>query len=191
MNDPYSELGLTQELAVSPDDIDSAYREASRCRHPDFGGNDEDYELVRQAADLLKSPSRRLRWALDSVGVEWDERGSVPTSVMDLFSPIAGVLQKVDGFVVEREKAKSALGKAVLDVGVPALKKELEKMLEKLEGEEVFLVGKFGEFDRIGWSQSVEEMAEASRGLAFVEKWQGQVRAGMGKLFQVLLGGEE
>ena len=189
MSDPFEELGLPKALAIAPEDIESAYRKASKRLHPDMGGDEKSYEAMRKAADLLRCPSQRLRWALGAVGGNWDERGSVPMSVMDLFSPIAEALQKVEGFIDQRNRAKSALGRAVLDAGVPTMKRELEATLAKLELEESYLVSRFDEFDQRGWRESAEEMAEAARGLAFVEKWQGQIRAATGKLFQALLGG--
>ena len=123
MNDPFETLDLPRELAISLEAIESAYREASRRLHPDMGGDAEDYQRAKESADQLKCPSRRLRWSLESVGLDWDGRGSVPVTVMDLFSPIAEVLQKVDDFVVERGQAKSSLGRAVLDAGVPKLRR--------------------------------------------------------------------
>ena len=50
-------------------------------------------------------------------------------------------------------------------------------------------MARFGYFDKGGWLEAGEEMAETARGLAFVEKWQAQIQAATGKLFQALLGG--
>ena len=189
MNDPFEILGLSRGLAISAERIDKAYREASRRLHPDSGGEEEDFQEVAEAAELLKSPSRRLRWAIESTESAWDGRGSVPTSVMDLFSPVAEVIQKVDQFALERGNSKSALGRAVLDARVPELKRELEDVLQSVSDEEADLLRAFKEFDRRGWLELAEQMGEVARGLSFLEKWQGEIRAATGKLFQSLLGG--
>ena len=189
MNDPFEILGLSRGLAISSERIDKAYREASRRLHPDSGGEEEDFQEMAEAAELLKSPSRRLRWAIESTESAWDGRGSVPTSVMDLFSPVAEVIQKVDQFALERGNSKSALGRAVLDARVPELKRELEDVLQSVSDEEADLLKAFKEFDRRGWLELAEQMGQVARGLSFLEKWQGEIRAATGKLFQALLGG--
>ena len=189
MSDPFKILGLPRALAISQEKIDEVYRKASRRLHPDSGGEEEDFQEMAKATELLKSPSRRLRWAIESVGADWDSRGTVPMSVMDLFSSVAEVIQKVDQFELEREKSKSALGRAVLDAKVPELKCELEEILGRVSDENVELVGHFEKFDRRGWSELGVKMGEVARGLAFLEKWQSEIRAATGKLYQALLGG--
>jgi len=189
VSDPFEMLNLPRALAVSPKAIESAYREASRRLHPDRGGGEEAFQEMTKASELLKSPSKRLKWALESGGGEWDSRGRVPMSVMDLFSPVAELIQEVDRFEMERGRSQSTLGRAVLDVKVPDLKKRLEEVMQKVTGEESALIEKFEEFDRVGWAECAGEMGEVARGLAFLEKWQGEIRAATGKLFQALLGG--
>lgn len=189
MKDPFEILELPRGLAISSEKIDKAYREASRRLHPDSGGEKEDFQEMAAAAELLKSPSRRLRWAIESTESAWDGRGRVPTSVMDLFSPVAEVIQKVDQFELERGNSKSVLGRAVLDARVPELKRELEDVLQSVSDEEAGLLEVFEEFDRGGWLEFAEQMGEVARGLSFLEKWQREIRAATGKLFQALLGG--
>ena len=189
MNDPFEILGLSRGLAISSERIDEAYRVASRRLHPDSGGEEEDFQEMAKAAELLKSPSRRLRWAIESTESAWDGRGSVPMPVMDLFSPVAEVIQKVDQFELERGNSKSVLGRAVLDARVPELKRELEDVLQSVSDEEAGLLEVFEEFDRGGWLEFAEQMGEVARGLSFLEKWQREIRAATGKLFQALLGG--
>ena len=189
MNDPFEILELPHGLAISSEKIDEAYRDASRRLHPDSGGEEDDFQEMAEAAELLKSPSRRLRWAIESTESVWDSRGNVPRSVMDLFLPVAEAIQKIDQFELERGNAKSALGRAVLDARVPELKRELEDVLQRVSDEEAGLLEAFEDFDRRGWLEVAEQMGEVARGLSFLEKWQREIRAATGKLFQALLGG--
>ena len=108
---------------------------------------------------------------------------------MDQFSAVADVLERVTAFVDQRAKAQSGLGRAVLDAQLPALKRELEGRTEQLAELEARLVSRFPEFDERGWAACSGDMAELSRGLVFLRKWQEELRAAGGKLFEALLGG--
>ena len=117
------------------------------------------------------------------------ERGGIPGEVRDFFAPVASILEEVAIFVTERAKALSGLGKAVLDVKVPGLKRGLEELTAKLTELEDRLISRFREFDERGWRECLDEMAETARGLVFLRKWLGQLREANGKIFEALLGG--
>ncbi len=185
--DAFERLGIMRLLVLDEGALDARFRELSKKAHPDAGGDAEEFEAIRKAYDSLRSPLARLRVALSSLG-DFESRGAVPGKVMDLFGPMADGLQAVDQFLGEREKARSGLGKALLDAKMPALKVELESLGNELTLLESDLVGRFSIFDQEGWESSRAEMEEVSRGLAFVTKWQAQTREATGKLFQALLG---
>lgn len=187
--DAFATLGLPRRLVIDSEELALAVREASRSSHPDAGGATEEFAEVRRAGDLLGSPGERLKLALELSGGEWDSRGSVVPEVMDFFSPVAGILEKVEQFVLERRRLRSALGKAVLDARVPALKGEVETLIAGLAALEEALIGRFESFDSAGWENSGEGIAETARALIFVTKWQARLRASTGKLFEALLGG--
>lgn len=189
MNDPFVLLDLPRKLEFSSGELDERVRLASQQNHPDAGGDGERFQEIRRAGDLLKSPASRIRTALDVEGISFDERGAIPHEVMDYFSPVAGVLEKVSAFTNERAKARSVLGKAVLDARVPALKGDLEKLIADLGELESSMVARFPEFDERGWGECGEEMMGVARGLVFVGKWMAQLREANGKLFEALLGG--
>ncbi len=186
---PFEALGLPPRLDLDMGELERVMREASLSCHPDSGGDEVEFQKVRQAGALLKEPSARLKTALKIGGVSYGERGGVPGEVMDYFSPVAGILKKVDDFTNERRRALSGLGKAVLDIRIPGLKTELEGLIQKLGTLEATMIARFPEFDARGWEQSGEEMAEVFRGLIFVSKWLGQLREANGKIFEALLGG--
>jgi len=187
--DAFSRLGLPRKLVIDSGMLDQVIRGISKVAHPDAGGEARDFEEVRKAGEVLKSPPGRLRLALELAGGDLDPRGSVDGQVMDFFAPVAGLLQKVDGFVSARWASRSALGKAVLDARVPSLKTEVECLIGGLGELEASLVERFGQFDESGWEACLSSMAETARALAFVMKWQAQLRAATGKLFEALLGG--
>lgn len=65
--DLYTELGL--ERSASADDIKRAYRREAVKRHPDRGGNTEDFQRLQIAHEILSDPSRRA---------EYDATGQIP-----------------------------------------------------------------------------------------------------------------
>ena len=188
MIDPFTFLGLPQKLELEDTEIDRLVRKASQQHHPDAGGDPESFQKIRLAGELLKSPARRIRAAIECEGLPFDERGEIPAEVMNYFSPVATTLQNVDDFVKERSKALSGLGKAVLDARVPGLKMNLESVIGKLGELESTIISGFKVFDERGWGQSGAEMSGAARGLVFVTKWRLQLREANGKLFEALLG---
>ena len=55
--DYYAELGIAE--SASREDIDRAYRNAARKRHPDGGGSDEAMKSLNEARDILTDPETR------------------------------------------------------------------------------------------------------------------------------------
>lgn len=186
---PFERLGMPLKLAMDEGELKTRIEEASRQNHPDAGGDARQFEEIRQAGELLSNPSARIRAAVEVVEGAPPSRGSIPNAVMDFFSPVATSLEEVNGFVGERGRAQSGLGRAVLDSRVPALKEDVETLMGRLEELESNLVARFPDFDRRGWEASADEMAEVARGLTFLRKWQGELREANGKIFEALLGG--
>ncbi|MEJ6719971.1 MAG: hypothetical protein ACJAT6_001646 [Akkermansiaceae bacterium] len=189
MMDSFERFGLPRQLVLDSGLVEEAIREELKRAHPDAGGGEGEFEQLRQAADLIKSPMGRLAMALEILGRKINERGSVPGKVMDFFAPVAGTLQKVDCFVAARGKAVSGLGKAVLDARVPGLKRALEELLEEIVALEDSYLGRFGRFDEEGWERCLDEMGEVHRAMSFLRKWLAQLREATGKIFEALLAG--
>lgn len=57
---PYGVLGVSRD--ASEKTIKAAYRARSRETHPDTGGNEEQFRLVKESYDILMDPARRLRF---------------------------------------------------------------------------------------------------------------------------------
>ncbi|MGJ8696552.1 MAG: J domain-containing protein [Verrucomicrobiaceae bacterium] len=189
MSDPFAVLGVERKLELDPEELSARYRELSKVHHPDLGGEASDFERVGKAYAELNSPARRVAAAVATISDCPEERGTIPAVVMDRFSQVAGLIEKVDSFVEERGRAKSALARALLDAKIPVLQGALQEELAGIGLLEDQMTGRFGDFDRNGWENRAAEMAEVARGLVFLEKWEGQLKAQSGKLFQSLLGG--
>lgn len=185
----FERLGLPLKLALDEALLSERVTSESRLHHPDAGGKESAFREIRKAGEVLSVPALRIREALVVAGGDPSERGEVPSDVMDLFTPVAGVLEEVSGFVSKRAKALSGLGRAVLDASLPVVKGRLEEVTGKVVGLEADLISRFARLDDSGWENCLAEMAEVSRGLAFLRKWQGQLREANGRLFEALLGG--
>ena len=189
MTDPFALLGVPRRLDLKDTDIDRLLLDASQLHHPDAGGDQNLFLKIRLAGEILKSPEKRVRAAIESTGFSFDGRGEIPAEVVRYFSNVASVLQDVDSFVSERSNALSNLGKAVLDRRVPGLKADLERVISNLNDLKDVMISNFKIFDEKGWSECEAEMGEVARGLIFLTKWSGQLKEANGKIFEALLGG--
>lgn len=178
MQDAFGKLGLERRLEVSADELREAFREAGKRAHPDAGGQAEAFASVEEARQVLADPGRRLRHWLELQGVEGGLRGSVSGAMMELFSRVGAGLQGADGLIRERERARSALAKALLEGRVQATREELESLSERISEATDACVGCFGRIEAgelDGW--------QVARDLAFLEKWRAQVRERFGGLW--------
>ena len=182
-------LGLDLSLVVPIETLERHYQKLAKSAHPDAGGSESEFSEILSAYEELKSPARRIKAAVMSLQAAPEERGAVPSQVVDLFSPVASALEEVEGFLEDRAQARSGLARALFDAKVPELNKTLNSLQQELAELESAFIAKFPSIDAAGWQASLSEMKELSRGLAFLEKWRAQLRGATGKLFEVLLGG--
>ena len=170
-------FGVEPSVVVDGEWLSGRYRELAAEKHPDAGGDKERFEEIGKAHDVLKSVSGCARHFMEVRGITYDARGSVGDELMDLFMEVGGVLQRVDGFVRKKEKAASALAKALLEGESMEMQELLEVTQEKVEGERDLLIVRLREGVADG------DLAELVRDLAFLEKWQVQLRGRYGSLF--------
>lgn len=57
---PYDILGVSKDADIAA--IRKAYRHAAKRAHPDGGGNEKRFELVKLAHDVLTDPQRRAKY---------------------------------------------------------------------------------------------------------------------------------
>ena len=169
---PFERLGLERRLAICGDELREAFRAAGKQEHPDAGGSGEGFTAVQEAFKLLSSPSRRLKAWMAAEGIEGNDRGAISPQLLDLFAKVGAALQKADGVTKKREGAQSVLAKSLLEPEVQLAREDLEAALEDVAGtvekeEESFAQIEAGEGDP----------SLVSRNLAFLEKWQAELKA--------------
>ncbi|MEN8737032.1 MAG: hypothetical protein ABF337_07255 [Akkermansiaceae bacterium] len=189
MMNPFEILGMPLKLVIPENELEQQFDVRGKLSHPDAGGSDEEFSNVRSAYEQLKTPAGRIRAALEITVDEMDSRGTIPSEVMNHFSEVAMTLEKVDAILREQSGVRSGLTRALVNAKIPALKGQLEEVLADLLKSEASLLGRFAEFDEVGWEKSFQAMAEVSRGLIFLSKWKSQLQGATGKLFEALLGG--
>ena len=170
--DPFERLGLERRLAISEDELREAFRAAGKREHPDAGGSGDGFSAVQEAFKLLSSPSRRLTAWMAAKGITGDERGAISPGLLDLFAKVGAALQKADDVTKRREAAQSALAKALLEPQVQLAREGLESALEAVAS----AMG--NEEERFpGIETGTGDPAMVSRDLAFLEKWQAELKA--------------
>ena len=175
--DHFETLGLERRLDLEEESLRTRYDERCREVHPDAGGEAGEFDAVREAYACLSSPMRRLRHWLELAGVEVVEGGSLPGSVVDRFGEIGTLLRETEELAKRHGSARSALGRSVVEAEGLALQVRLGEVRGGVESAIGELVALFAEFEAAGARAVGEEAAETARALAFLEKWEGQLRA--------------
>ena len=170
--DPFTRLGLEQRLAIPEEELREAFRAAGKRDHPDAGGTGEDFTALQQAYARLSSPTKRLRAWLECRGMQGEERGSISADLLDLFSKVGTALQQADEVTRRRGAALSALAKAMLEPQVQAAREGLEAALEQVGVATGAREAGFAEIEAGRGDPWV-----IARDLAFLEKWQGELKA--------------
>lgn len=170
--DAFERLGLKQRLAISEEELREAFRAAGKRDHPDAGGTGEDFTQLQEAYARLSSPAKRLKAWLECRGLQGEERGSISPDLLDLFSKVGTALQQADDVTRRRGASLSALAKAMLEPQVQAAREELEAALEHVSVAVGAREAGFAEIEAGGGEPSV-----MARDLAFLEKWQAELKA--------------
>lgn len=162
-------LGIERKLVLSDEELRAAFREAGKTAHPDAGGDEQRFADVQRAFALLSSPSRRVRHGLELLGIPGDDRGTISHELMALFGEVAGVLQQADALVKKRDEARSVLAKAMLEPAMLEARDAVESAIAKVNAKlQAALSGCDLGDGAAAW--------QCVRDLAFLEKWQSQLR---------------
>lgn len=171
----FETLGIGPRLAITDEAVREAFREAGKKAHPDAGGAPESFAKLREAFDIVASPSRRLRHWLGLRGINVDARGVCAPSVMDLFAEISGISQRAETLIRRREETKSALGRALLETETQACREAVECALATIEAAIGHETVRFPDYENDAAS-GIEAAAASVRNLAFLEKWRLTLR---------------
>jgi hypothetical protein len=177
----YQCLGIEACLVISDDALGNAFRAAGKLTHPDAGGEIGDFEAMRQAFEMLASPSKRLKHWLELQGITGQDRGSIDDGVMGLFAEVSEVTQRAESMVRKREDAKSALGRALLEPETQLCREQIERAISTVEKSVQEICATFPtlETDLEGRGDTAFRMV---RNLAFLEKWRAGLRSCFARL---------
>lgn len=173
----FARLGLKVGLTVSDEEIREAFRKKAAVAHPDGGGEEADFSALREARDVLESPSKRLREWLRAKGIEVDARGTITGELADFFQRVAETGAEAETAIKAAAEAQSALAKGIAEVRLMGSREKVKNLLVEIEA---------GIAERVGIFPAIEigqrEAATAMRDLVFLEKWKGSMRSLYGRL---------
>jgi curved DNA-binding protein CbpA len=169
-------LGAVPGLVFSEDALRGLFREAGKQAHPDAGGGEGEFAALREAFAVLSSPSRRLRHWLELRGTPGEVRGSIDSTMMDLFSEVGAVTQQAETVIRKREEAKSILVRAMLEAETQLCRESVERAIFRVESQITEECSVFPEFEKAE-QVDVELASKIARNLAFLEKWRRGLRS--------------
>lgn len=171
--DAFAQMGLARRLVLGEDELRAAFREAGKRLHPDAGGDEDSFARLAASHALLQDPGRRLRHWLECHGIEVADHGPLPGQVMDLFAAVGRAIQQADEALRQRDSARSALAKALLEPRTLAARDALAAARAKVEAAIQAELALFPSFEAAPGPAA----ADHARALAFLGKWQDQLRA--------------
>ena len=181
MKNAFEILGLAPRLVIDGEALNAAFREAGKTSHPDAGGSNDQFAGLREAFEIVASPSRRLKHWLELRGTPAETRGSVDPALMDLFSKVGTATQQAEALIRKRDETKSALGLAMLERETHVCREAVEQALGLVESS---IFSECSEFS--GWEKAdtpdVEAASKCARNLAFLEKWRTGLRGVFSRL---------
>ncbi len=175
--DHFEALGLERLVDLSTVTLREHYDERCREAHPDAGGEAGAFDAVAEAYACLGSPSRRLFHWLELAGVTVVEDGSLPAPVVDRFEMVGALLREADELAGRHREAQSTLVRSLVEAEGIALQARLSESRGELEDAIAEMVSRFAWFDEKGAIETGKEALEMARTLAFMEKWEVQLRA--------------
>lgn len=171
---PWKLLGLPEHLAIPEESIAAAFRDAGKRVHPDAGGDEAAFNALRNARDLLASPSRRLRAWMELRDITLDPRGAITPDLLDLFSRISTATQAAETAIRKRDAARSALARALLEPDLQLAREGIAPLQNTLESR---IATACDAFPTLEAQPDPALAATLVRDLAFLEKWRASLRS--------------
>ena len=181
MIDAFALLDLPRSLTLEEKKLREAYRIACKNRADDLleiGSADTN---LSEAYRLLQSPARRLRHWLELSGIGVETRGVVDGELLDWFTAVGSTIQQADKILRKHEQCQSQLARAMMAAEMQQGQKSVEQQQQALaeltrQKTAIFPRLEAGAFDH-------EAAWICVRDLAFIEKWQQQLRERYGRFF--------
>ncbi len=177
MNNYFELLNIAPSPKIDLALLDDHYKISAADAHPDQGGSKEEFDMLNIAKKTLRNPSSRIKHLLDIHSITYEKRGSVSNHLMNYFMSTGELIQKVDAFIKKKQQATSVLTKALLENDSVEMQENISIQIDLLEtAQEETLNTLPGAID-----SQVYEIA--ARDLAFLEKWQAQLKERYSSLF--------
>lgn len=193
--DAFALLGLPRRASMNADDVRAAFQRTGSQSHPDGAGDvaertqrTADFAALNEAYAVLGSLPRRLRHLLE---LEYPDTAATKTGVvmdgamMDLFSITGAAVQAATTVQAKRQKAATAIARAMLAADEMLAQEALESAARLVEAARAALETEIEELDRLreaGVNVAARLQSCAARA-GFLEKWQAQLRAAFAGFF--------
>lgn len=179
MTNAFAVLGMEPRLVLTEEEVRAAFREAGKAAHPDAGGGEGEFAVLREAFAVVSSPSRRLSHFMELRGAALEKRGVIGPELMDLFSTVGAAQQSAESIIRKRDEAKSVLAKALLEVETQDCRDGIETALSAVDRA---IQAACGDFSRLEVTPDEETSSRLARDLAFLEKWRASLRSCFSRL---------
>ncbi len=176
-------LNLPYYAHLDEEMLRERFQELSSSSHPDQGGSDAEFKELNQAYQKLRTASGRLRELFELYSIEYSPRGSVSPDLMELFMSTGDIIQRIDTHLKRKQKASSALEKALAETESIKLQQQLGAQIQAVETSIDTTQSTLPQIDRQGVIACQDLAIKTARNLAFLEKWRGQLRERFGQLF--------
>ena len=182
MDNYFKLLDIAPKVNIDLENLSDQHKKLAAQHHPDNQDNEEKddtkYKLINLAFKTLKSPAKRLMHLMEISNISYDKRGTVSDHLLDHFMFTAQLLQDTDAFLRKKSTTTSALALALLEGESQLIQEQLGKQIETIELEQTQSLQLAIEAEKN--NQSLENSA---RDLAFLEKWQAQLKERYASLF--------
>ncbi len=167
-------LSQPENAHLDLDALTESYTALASEHHPDKGGDELKFNEINTAYQTLKSPSQRLKHLMELAEINYDKRGTVSNHLMNTFMSTGETLQKADTFIKKKQAATSALAKALLEPQTIDIQESISQQIDNIEQQQQ---------QTLANTTSPDHYEISSRDLAFLEKWQAQLKQRYASLF--------
>jgi len=177
MENYFKILDLEPTPNIDLEKLADNHKKLAASHHPDNQENitdDSKYKPINTAFKNLKSPSKRLIHLMELDAIHYEKRGSVSDHLMDLFMSTAQILQNADTFIRKKSNTTSALAIALLETESQQLQQQISTQIDFIEKEITSSLEK---------ADLTQNLNNSARDLAFLEKWQAQLKERYASLF--------
>jgi curved DNA-binding protein CbpA len=183
MDDAFAQLQLPRRPWLEEHEVRAAFQRAAAQAHPDGSGSEEAFTQLTQAYQILRDPASRLKHLIALEYPNSPAPAEMPADVMELFPLIAQAREKTDRWLARSKAASSALQRALLDQELAQIRRDCSAAEDRLTAAMTRVIERVRELDR-AWPSpaSADELPRLQSRLAFLEKWQAQLREALLRL---------